>query len=657
MKNKLLSLFILCIFVLDTLAIPVNAFTAPTSFDKPESFSVNILRYQDTLPDFTGFEATVSVPDNIRNLIDTQENPDSDFTTSGYYNLFVLLQLDFKTDSSDWHYTSDWNNEEKTSDQDFSTNLDVGNGLYTASTTYGVDGYLSKYFTTETPAFKSYFDTHTWQFRSRFVIKYYGSDGEVITFSPWSNTFAYSNKAIEDPAKLINHAPNLKSATLGTYANGQPYMTILTDKPHDDLEKLAAISTNTIRSEIWLKVGNADWKMARDNPFSEQLNFDAIDYFGDQENYKASIFQVKVRYSFNLNNYPQAGKTGIVYSPFSNVISQGLGAWSNASPWATVELQKASDAGLIPSVLKGTDMTKPITREEFAELAVLLYEKVSQLSSQPVSTNPFNDTTNMQILKAYQLGIVKGTSPTTFSPKTLINREQCATMLFRTIQAIAPDRDYSVTGVKNFPDQKNISPYAIEATKFMSKIGIIKGDASGNFMPKATTSLQTASGYGMATREASILMSVRTYDNMNNTSSVSNTIPQPKTPSTANSLIGVWSHEGTNGTLVDPSTGYITGSIYNGEWYLFRENATFRYVLVSSGQFISGGLVQEGKYTITGNDILLSTVKESWYPNPAATGQTASYKNKTIVDQVHTYTLKDNGTTMVIDLSDTFKKS
>ena len=160
-------------------------------------------------------------------------------------------------------------------------------------------------------------------------------------------------------------------------------------------------------------------------------------------------------------------------------------------------------------------MTKPITREEFCELAVVLYEKVTNTTATPSSPNPFSDTTNSQILKAYALGITTGTSSTTFSPKTLINREQCAAMLFRAIKAIAPSADYSVTGIKDFPDQSTISAYAVDATKYMSKLGIIKGDAAGNFMPKATTTAQTAAGYGMATREAAILMTVRTYENMN----------------------------------------------------------------------------------------------------------------------------------------------
>jgi hypothetical protein len=75
-------------------------------------------------------------------------------------------------------------------------------------------------------------------------------------------------------------------------------------------------------------------------------------------------------------------------------------------------------------------------------------------------------------------------------------------MLFRAIKVIAPNADYSVVGVKDFPDQKDISSWAADGTKYMSNLGIIKGDAAGNFMPKATTTAQAAAGYGMATREA-----------------------------------------------------------------------------------------------------------------------------------------------------------
>ena len=87
-------------------------------------------------------------------------------------------------------------------------------------------------------------------------------------------------------------------------------------------------------------------------------------------------------------------------------------------------------------------------------------------------------------------------------------------MLFRTIKAIVPQGDFSIDGVKDFPDQKYISSYAIPAAKYMSKKGIVTGDAKGNFMPKSTSTVQQAGTYGMATREQAIAMSVRTFEKL-----------------------------------------------------------------------------------------------------------------------------------------------
>lgn len=225
------------------------------------------------------------------------------------------------------------------------------------------------------------------------------------------------------------------------------------------------------------------------------------------------VYSFKYRFSYCYYYGEGPGEWDYVYSPWSNELSsKSESYYKDASSWAVTELDKANEAGLIPAILQGADMTKPITREEFAELALVLYEKTKGVSAEASETNPFTDTVNPQILKAYKIGVTQGTSSTTFSPKVLINREQCATMLFRTIKAIVPDGDYSIEGIKDFPDQKSISDWAKEGTKYMSKLGIIKGDSAGNFMPKANTTTQQASGYGMATREAAILMSVRTYN-------------------------------------------------------------------------------------------------------------------------------------------------
>ncbi len=226
---------------------------------------------------------------------------------------------------------------------------------------------------------------------------------------------------------------------------------------------------------------------------------------------KDHIYSYKLHFYFDY--YEGWPNVNPIYSQASNAVSIGSGSfYSNASDWAKPELKEASNLGLIPDILLGTDMTKPITREEFCELAVLLYIKTTGKTPEAVSPNPFTDTTNIQILKAYKIGITTGTSATTFSPNVLINREQCAGMLFRAIKAIAPSGDYSISGVPDFPDQQYISSWAVESTKYMFKVGIITGDAQGYFMPKATTSAQTAAGYGMATKEQAIILSMRTYE-------------------------------------------------------------------------------------------------------------------------------------------------
>jgi len=334
-------------------------------------------------------------------------------------------------------------------------------------------------------------------------------------------------------------APQKLTAELKEREDGRPYFALKWLNPQSiwELQKYGVEHGEWgVDCQIDIKVGNGQWYYdASGELFGNALNFDEEE-FDEPGNYvtddvvfdpiqlnenlgvdgtvdiKTNVYYIRVRYAY-VDNQGSDGEEHYIYSPFSNTASIGTEAFhKGASDWAKSELQKANDLGLIPGILKGADMTKPITREEFAELAVVLYERVTDKKSEPVSPNPFTDTANPQILMAYNLGITSGTSQTTFSPKVLINREQCAAMLFRAIKAIHPQGDYSIASVKDFPDQKNISSWAVEATKYMNKVGIITGDAKGNFMPKATTPAQEAAGYGMATREQAIALSVRTHD-------------------------------------------------------------------------------------------------------------------------------------------------
>ncbi len=277
--------------------------------------------------------------------------------------------------------------------------------------------------------------------------------------------------------------------------------------------------------------------------------------------------------------------------------------YDHASSWAVSELNKAAEYGLIPDTLKGADMTKPISREEFAALGVTLYEQVTGITAAAASPNPFTDTNNPEILKAFRLGITTGTSSNTFSPKVLINREQCAAMLFRTIKTIHPDGNYSAAGIPDFPDQKNIAAYAVDAAKYMAKQGIVKGDSKGYFMPKATTDAQTAAGYGMATREAAIMMSLRSYEKMDEIKETKAPISQQKlSDSSAGSITGTWVLGTLSGGNYNASTGkYEGGASGLGQTYTFKSDGTYVSLAVwSNAIWLTGNYsVKDGVLTLT----------------------------------------------------------
>lgn len=197
--------------------------------------------------------------------------------------------------------------------------------------------------------------------------------------------------------------------------------------------------------------------------------------------------------------------------------------WDYASAWAGAEIQKAEDLGLIPEVLQGKDLTLPITRLEFAAVAVKTYENLSGTRALPAVVNPFTDCSDTEVLKAYNLGVVNGVSATAFAPDERLSREQAAAMLTRVFKratipgwTLADDASYPLefTYPAAFADDANISPYAKESVYFMVAHNIINGVGGNKFAPKNTTSAEEARGYANATREQALAIAVRMVDNL-----------------------------------------------------------------------------------------------------------------------------------------------
>ncbi len=172
--------------------------------------------------------------------------------------------------------------------------------------------------------------------------------------------------------------------------------------------------------------------------------------------------------------------------------------WSKASNWAIEELEKASEQNLIPWIFENADLTLEITRREFAYVAVKLYEKITNEKLVEAKDNPFTDTTDIEVLKAYGIGITNGTSDTTFSPDKLITREQMATMMARTLNKAGIDITINLENVSKYADDDKMHEWSREAIYYMSSIEIIKGVGNNQFGVA-----------GNATREQALLMSVR----------------------------------------------------------------------------------------------------------------------------------------------------
>lgn len=231
----------------------------------------------------------------------------------------------------------------------------------------------------------------------------------------------------------------------------------------------------------------------------------------------------------DMKSLDMLDKLGSAFAMDSQKVNEGYpilavmayGEEANENAWYTEEVkrygltQKELDQ-LIPVSLWNKDLTKNVTRVEFAEIAVNLYESLSGQKVEITIDNPFTDISNEEIVKAYQLGITNGSSATTFTPYSSISRQDMATMLTRVYKklyisgwTLASDSKFKLdyTMPQKFLDDRRISGYARDSVYYMVSQSILKG-ANGYFYPVAAADSDTV---GNATREQAIITSIRYY--------------------------------------------------------------------------------------------------------------------------------------------------
>ena len=173
--------------------------------------------------------------------------------------------------------------------------------------------------------------------------------------------------------------------------------------------------------------------------------------------------------------------------------------FNGASNWAVPELKTADADGFITEKI-AENMGDNITREEFCEIALILYDKIGG-EQELESGNPFTDTINPNIIKAYNAGIIQGVGNNLFAPNANLTREQLCVMLIRAMKSagIIFEKDNFYNFQKNYNDEADISTWAYTHVRIMNDFKIMNGDGV-NLNPKSSL-----------TREQAVIMLERTY--------------------------------------------------------------------------------------------------------------------------------------------------
>lgn len=217
--------------------------------------------------------------------------------------------------------------------------------------------------------------------------------------------------------------------------------------------------------------------------------------FKDVEKYDQPGFDP---YVFNTAGYDNLGNgTNLTGSQDTDTDLTALADsinYVNASSWALNEMKNAVKNRIVKDFSIFEDCSANISRKDFAEIVVNLYEALIGEEAEAAPSNTFTDTSDIKILKAYKNGLVNGDGKGKFIPDASISREQMAVMFKNVISAaynhIGKSYD-EPEGSLSVGDKDKVSSWAKQSVHFVYTSSIITGDGT-NFNPKGTAPVQQA---------------------------------------------------------------------------------------------------------------------------------------------------------------------
>lgn len=158
------------------------------------------------------------------------------------------------------------------------------------------------------------------------------------------------------------------------------------------------------------------------------------------------------------------------------------------SPWAEKEVYDARVYGLVTYDL-AKEVRGEISRADAAEAGVRLYERLTGDKVGGKLEDPFTDTDDRNVLKAYKLGIIKGVGKSKFNPDANVTRQDLAVIMYNSIWRSNPALAKGDM-TSNFSDWGDVSGYAQPSMKYMLSNGIVKGKTETILDPKSNISKQ-----------------------------------------------------------------------------------------------------------------------------------------------------------------------
>lgn len=153
--------------------------------------------------------------------------------------------------------------------------------------------------------------------------------------------------------------------------------------------------------------------------------------------------------------------------------------------WAKTAITDLASKGIVNG--KDDDKFAPadyITREEFAKIIVLaygIYDEDAKCDFTDVSEDRWS---YKYIASSYGYGITNGYPDGTFGATNLLTREEMAVMLYRVLSKQLKIEILTETK-STLKDIDEVSDFAKTSVSTLNTSGIISGDDSGNFNPKA----------------------------------------------------------------------------------------------------------------------------------------------------------------------------